>query len=529
MESSEKIITNCDVLEAIFHYLDFKEHLKLLEICTQFEYAILHGVWRSKCKNLHMLQTFPDTFLLQYNAVNNVMRERSLAPEAIHIILKHSSMYIQKLDLTYIVCLENLISYNYQHLTELKLCGIVVEDIHLQQLAKNCLNLQSLTLICFRSSKKESNIRVNVFGGMKALNKLEINDMNFTAWNYFDVQQLFCLAHLETLIIDIKIGCSNDNSESNNNSTERVYNIENLTIGTLTYLQFGNVNFIKDLILFENLTKLSIKLNRVSILSLDHNVLTQINNACPKLCELSFIDCYLTFKEFPRMNNLKHLTLERCSNIKFEDFNEIFQKLKLKSLSLVTVLMRVKAEDICDYNYISNTLETLNIDAIADRNIATTFCNPEHKFQNVSTVRLVTNLFLRPQSTGLCFSHNFPNLQQLIMKSYYISIKDILYLKHLKVLQFDLFDNMSWSYLEILFQHPTLTHITITLFNCRHFEKHYERLPKCCEGLTTTLEYLSLPSVVYERALNFWPSFRQRNKLLKLEIVDGDTLKNSMS
>ena len=520
MESAKKILNNYDVLELIFLYLDFKEHFKLLKICPQFENAIVYGVWRLICKNLYICQKFPDSFLLHYNAENNIMKETSLKATELHLILHHSSTCIRKLELNNIRCLDKITSFKYNHLTELLLRGPVLEDTQLQQMGENCINLQSLSLISLWNSINHSNIRTNVFDEMKALKTLEITDIG--AWNYFDVQQLFCLSHLKALSINTNIRDRNDNKRSNKNNKNRVYNIENLTIGTLPCLQSTNVCFIEDLIRFENLTELSITLNQLSVLSCSDNVLTQINNACPKLCGLSFTDCYFSFKEFPLMNNLMHLTFKRCSNIGFENFYDIFRKLKLKSLSLGSVLMREETEDISDYNYISNTLETLNIAARADRNIVRTFCNRQHKFENVSKVRLLENH--SSQSIALCFSHSFRNLQDLIMDSFHISSEDILHMKHLKILQFSLFDNMSWSYLEILFKHPTLTHIRITPIHClleRHdFEMHYERFPKCCEGLTTTLEYLSLPSVVYDLGSSFWPSFRQRNKLLKLNIVD---------
>ena len=186
MECSEKIINNCDVLEAIFHYLDFDEHLKLIKICSQFEYAVVHGVWRLKCKNLSVLQWSEKTFLLECNAVNGVIKERLLAAEAIHKILYYSLIYIQKLELNNIRCLKDIISFNYHHLTELSMCGIIVDDSHIQQVAKNCLKLQSFALKNFTNSIKQSNFCVNVFGEMKALKKLEIYDMNYTNWNYYD-------------------------------------------------------------------------------------------------------------------------------------------------------------------------------------------------------------------------------------------------------------------------------------------------------------------------------------------------------
>ena len=531
MESSEKILKNCDILQSIFHYLDFKEHLKLIKICPQFEFAIVHGVWRLICKKLHFSRCSGEgNIFLQYNAAANVKFESSLTTEAIHIILHHSSMYINKLELNHILVPENIFSLKYCNLTELTLQNIFIEDTHLKQLAENCLNLKSFTFLNFRNSNIRSNIAANVFGEMKALNKLEINDMYCIAWSYFDVKQLFCLAHLKTLIININIHDSNDNNHAiNNNSTKRVNNIETLRIGQLPYLQSSNICFIKDLIYFGNLTKLSIKWHQLPSLGLDDNDLAQMNNACPKLCELSFFGCYFSFKEFPRMNNLMDLTFQQCSNIRFENYNEIFRKLKLKSLSLLAIIVRDRPENILDYNFISNTLEILTIKNIFDRYSVTIFCNRQHKFENVTKVRILKNQVDHSQPPGLYFSHNFPHLQELIMDSFYISSEDILYLEHLKVLVFSLYDNMSWSYLKILFQHPTLTHITIIPFLCSGLKRYSKHLPICYEGLTTTLEYLSLPSVVYESNVSFWPSFQERNKLLKLHIVDYHKYTRSMS
>ena len=221
------------------------------------------------------------------------------------------------------------------------------------------------------------------------------------------------------------------------------------------------------------------------------------------------------------MNNLMHLTFERCECMRLESFDEIFRKLKLKSLNLMTVRMRATAMDISKYNYISNTLETLTIKHNTheyDRNVIKTFFNRQHKFENVTKITLDVGSRRFRRSTELYFSHNFPYLQELIMNFFYISLEDIFHLKHLKVLQFDIFYRISGKYFEKLLQHPTLTHITITTFNWEDYE--YVKFPKSCEGLTTTLEYLNLPSIVFENDSNFWSSFQKRNKLLKLEIEE---------
>ena len=521
----EKIINNCDLLLKIFSYIHPDEQKELMKVCTQFEYAIFHGIWRLHCKNFSISEIKKNAFFLQYCPENNseTRKERRQKFQLMDRILHNFARHIRTLTLKGICCLSDMISINYQHLTELTLSHTVVQEYHIQQLAESCLNLQSLTLIKFTTPIIERNIRANVFGKIKALNKLEINDKEFTTWNYYDVQQLFYISHLKTLIIDIHINtCEYDSKQSNNYSFGRVnsYNIENLTIGDLTDAQLSDICFTVDLLSCKNLTKLTLISNSFPVLSINDYDLMRINYTCPKLCELSFTGCYLKFQEFPYMNNLIHLTFRECKNIGTEKLYKIFRKVTLKSLSIVSVRERVRVRVKINYYCISDTLETLTITEGLDLNTVRTFFKLQHRFENVSKISLAMGASGFEGSTKLCFSHNFPYLQELIMDSFYISSEDILHLEHLKVLKFGLFHNMSWSYLGILFKHPTLTHITITPFNCRIFKERYARFPISYKGLTTKLEYLKLPSVVYGSALNFWPPFRRMNNLLKLEIFN---------
>ncbi|XP_065359199.1 uncharacterized protein LOC135953302 [Calliphora vicina] len=436
--------------------------------------------------------------------------------------LKITQAYIRHLELQNMNVISDRFSYDFENLSSINFKNSLLENEILQQLAQNCKQLVSLQLECCINSKREclqidNDIDICIFSHMKKLNDLYIEESYDVKMAYRTFRQLYKILKLKSMTIKSAIHFDDHEEENENDHAAVTIPIENLVVDRfcdeISWFKFSS-NWLGR---FKNLTKLFLMFDYLII---NDSVLQTLAFECQQLQELSLDKCKLTVHNFCLLPNLSILTLNLCWDLSGPNLTDI---LAMKKLQTLTILNTSCQDSIYDYVYFSHNLTTLTLETSLNQDIMPALSNSQNRFENVSSLiwHQVNSMSANYSMTRLQhISYIYPNLMELLLERQYIALEDLRRLTSLSVFKFYFFDSMSWNYLEMLLKLPYLTHLTIGLSAKIYCDLSQLSVVKRENGLglTTNLEYLKIPLIVFGVALNFWLSFLQRNLKLKLQV-----------
>ncbi|XP_075163767.1 uncharacterized protein LOC142236416 [Haematobia irritans] len=528
---TNQILNNSLILENIFRYLNFKDHLKLVRVCREFRETIVHFIWRCKCKELRVTQRDES-----YVVTIDDSEDYNIEWKYFYEFFKLNRFNIQKLSLRecnhkklmkIIEGFKNLIALEMQYCT--------LSETTIVKIADNSPNLRILTFDhCYaRNCNSEiilgQHLKVDTLAHLMSLRELRIFNQYKAKMDYETIKEI--AKHLKLTHLSLRSSIFYEGSErmrdlitseSNSEYWNLYQTLEHLDIGRLSnrssWLMFLRLHLPK----FRNLQDLSIFIDMANCVLINDDIAIMISNACPRLRNLSFKQCKFRLQNFTLPFALEQLSLDWCWGLKWENFQQIFCNYRLEKFTSIN--SHYDGNDIPNF-YTSEFLQVLSIETSPIQDFVDSLSPAKSLFPMVTNFHWLNSsdcCHIHPQEMRQQFSKIFPNLQELYLEQSYLSIREFERLTYLQVLQISLFDGITWPYLLTLLQSSTLRKLTIdmpmnlTTSLCPILtpkpDWHLKLFPI---DFSRNFQYLKIPLRLFRNALEFWLDFlsRQRKRM----------------
>lgn len=515
MDTFDKIFKNHDVLESIFKYLNLREQLKISQICETFNFVITHLIWRSKLKDLKITEPFSGSLIVKCRKTHSTT---SMNYEMFEEFLELLRTHLEHIELQFIEFDKEITILNCVNLTKIHFNECKIRNKIIQQLAKNCLKLKCLKINLCKNQERKSlvmgkDIDVRIFQEFKELSEFIYITHGNTKMDYQILCEFYKIPKLKILCIKSGLILAADcKLKEEYGKFENC--LETLTIEyfeePLTWFKFTSLENMKQL---KNLTKLCLNLNPCSNLAIGDVFINTLANNCVLLQDLTLERCKLFItNKFPAFTKLSSLNLYWCWGLSGNNLTDIFQECNLKDFVINNTFF---CKNFNEQTYSSSTLERLTLNLSRESDITLAFTNYFNSFNNVQ--KFVCSLNGPRNFTDKLYSLEniskiFPNLEELLLKDYYISIGELKRLEYLKILQLDFCSSISCSYIQEILKLPNICQLFLNS-NC-FLNDNFDFNEN--SDLQTNMELLVIPLCLLNLNVEFWMKYLQRNKKLKL-------------
>uniref|UniRef100_A0A1I8Q9V8 F-box domain-containing protein n=1 Tax=Stomoxys calcitrans TaxID=35570 RepID=A0A1I8Q9V8_STOCA len=536
--SAKQILNNSLVLENICHCLNFKEQLKAARVCKEFRETIVQFIWRSSCKDL-VVSERDDTYMVTLNQTQDYCLGLKDFLQFFHLNRRN----VQKLILKN--CnhrkLRELVE-QLEHLTYLEMQYCKIAEKTIEELAKNCKGLKTLTFDrCLAENCNSElilghDLTVDTLVLMSCLEELNVYNRHKVKMKYETLWDIVRNLRLTKLSLNSSIFYEGserirDLVALENYSQAAALNfyktLESLDIG-----RFSNraswLLFVKlQLPHFRNLQSLSIFIDLANCVLINDSVATLISDACPRLRKLCFKQCKFQLQDFSLPVSLEHLCLVWCWGITWQNLQQILQDYPLEEL--VSLNGHYDGDDgQCFYH--SESLQSLTIETSLIKDMVDIFSSTKSLFPQVTTLKWLNSsecCYTHPQEMRYGFSKIFPRLQELLLEQAYLPAREFEQLICLQSLQISLYEGMSWPYLLTLLKSSSLQQLKLEMPTniitslCPVLTAGPDWHMKLYQiSLTRNLKLLEMPLKLLQNALPFWLDLLHHSQEMKLKFYD---------
>ncbi|KAM7357058.1 uncharacterized protein ACRADG_002566 [Cochliomyia hominivorax] len=397
----------------------------------------------------------------------------------------------------------------FAKLTKLIYYQMAMTNEDLFVISQSCKRLQSLHIIkcyCehFQDLVPGINININYVCNITQLEELKFENANVAELKLKYVQRL--LSGLKKLSeLDLRnfyINCKDGEQSNRISFSDKVRLLEILNMGFITPTFWCT---------FTDLLKCCPLLRALTISSRENEIVIKIklidilSKCCKHLKTLSLEKCHLEVEDFQPLQELEELNIISCTGFHFVNLQQVLGGLKLKTFKLINT----EILNICNFIYISPSLETLTIDTINYKEISEIFQNTLNNFSQLKTLNWYKG----------DISHNWikdkcPQLQSLNIINPYSLPRFMFSLKSLKELKLSSCHGLSWGLLKILICNLSLKHLEINTDKVVIDKRISEEYCK----LKTDLEYLRIPYEIFIMRVRYWLDMLDINENLRMVI-----------